>query len=638
MDFFSIGSACQTAHQIRRFTKSNQAYFYDWLTSPDTSYKSIFLDDEGHFLESNCHAVDKIEFSFKQNKIVNRGKVHVVDDYSGLYYQHEFKVIEGTSIVDESKISQHLPVAKSKFIYLKHKTINAIKNSEAPVLFRFQNVAQVNDAIALAKDIHNTYKILNPNVKVVIVSYLVDQEYAENDMIYVFPIKPGDTWKGNDDSWDYVFNKILNKVEVSKFYINRSFWEEDIYIHHSIDDFTKDICNGIHSLELSTLPLDILVKNSEEIVNNEYIAVSFSAAVTRKDRLSPFFSLSGIANKLSIPLIALADPTLSLSKNLTLGWYAGNKYYPNLPDLLANICDKLVESTGKKLLLIGGSGGGFAALNIQSRMLKKSSTKAIVWNPQTDLIAYSRAFVTSYMKVAFEDADHHVNNKNLEEFLNSRIKSVLKHDPESQKLILMDGYDFKHTRDLKVYLGDLKESFSLNNLLKIDNTLVCFGDWGAFGDGHLQPPADLLMNIISGVFQNKSFEYIDGLINKTNITSRKFLNLNVEKANVSDVRVFVNFFNDFMEIETNLSELFFGYDVSIRLVEKDTKKVIYIGPRHKSIIRYREFIKLENIKINSLNMSKYVVHLSLRDFYKNEQIISKPITSMNARKYEIGVL
>lgn len=49
--FLSVGESCCTAHQIRRFTQSDEAFFYDWIVTTGESFKGI-LTDEKDFLQS----------------------------------------------------------------------------------------------------------------------------------------------------------------------------------------------------------------------------------------------------------------------------------------------------------------------------------------------------------------------------------------------------------------------------------------------------------------------------------------------------------------------------------------------------------------------------------------------------------
>src|SRR5690554_6790937 len=87
----------------------------------------------------------------------------------------------------------------------------------------------------------------------------------------------------------------------------------------------------------------------------------------------PFFSFSGIASEIRIPLISFSDPSLMLNADLRLGWHLGNYLIPDYKDKVARFLDALSVSLDKKIILAGGSGGGFAALNISNLMDNKKS-------------------------------------------------------------------------------------------------------------------------------------------------------------------------------------------------------------------------------------------------------------------------
>lgn len=419
-------------------------------------------------------------------------------------------------------------------------------------------------------------------------------------------------------------------------FINYDYWKQEVYRRNTIEEFVNNIfANGIHSLWLNEeLPIDILIKDSQLLDANEYIMLSFNGAVARNNNFAPFFAFSGISEKIKLPLIAFSDPTLSMSKGIGLSWYAGNEHYPNLPEVLAGICDRIIEVTGKKLLLVGGSGGGFAALNIQTLMKLKLQTKLVVWNPQTDLIAYSQDTVIHYMNTAYPSSPVKANKNNLVDFVENRINYKITHDQTPSRLILMDGYDYNHIRDLKLSFGKIENYMSLKNLIKIDNTTLCFGDWGRFGDGHLPLPRDVAAKIISEVSKGSDYEYVDAVLNETNTTERQLLLLKGRKVDFSVVRVNINFIEDLLEIETNFSELFYGFDLSFRLVENETNKIIYMGKRQNFILRSRDFIKLKNIDLNVKNISNYKLHISVRDFLNTEHILVKQLNFLNCKKYE----
>lgn len=129
------------------------------------------------------------------------------------------------------------------------------------------------------------------------------------------------------------------------------------------------------------------------------VTVIFSGAVTqRRTKVPPFFSGSGLAAVIGHPYIAISDPALELSSSMAIAWYIGTSIHDTARGL-AKLLTPLSRRLGRDLWLVGGSAGGFAALNIAH--LLPGGPSVFTWNPQTDILDYSRNFVTDYVSQAF---------------------------------------------------------------------------------------------------------------------------------------------------------------------------------------------------------------------------------------------
>ena len=158
----------------------------------------------------------------------------------------------------------------------------------------------------------------------------------------------------------------------------------------NINDYNKASSvlekEGNHSFSNDGFPVDIYtsgLKNSYQ----KKILVIFSGAISKRENKSaPFFSGKNIAKTLDLPLIAISDPTLALSKSLSLSWYAGNEYFKNISVVINNLLKNIQNKYDAELLLVGGSGGGFAVLDQLSLFREPSKkVKALIWNPQTNI-------------------------------------------------------------------------------------------------------------------------------------------------------------------------------------------------------------------------------------------------------------
>lgn len=189
----SLGDNCQVAYQINRHNNEEGKLFFDWLITNNQDYKSILLDPEQFFLEKNISVSDN--------------KLKVIDGYTGIQYLHEFPINEETKKIDEDKVLDHLNTARSKFKYLQEKTIKAISDSEHPYLIRRLGYKDANLASEVAQDIHNTFKHLNKNLKVVITCGGITEDVIQDDTLLLF-VQGTAEWNGDDKSWDKAFDKI----------------------------------------------------------------------------------------------------------------------------------------------------------------------------------------------------------------------------------------------------------------------------------------------------------------------------------------------------------------------------------------------------------------------------------------------
>lgn len=172
---------------------------------------------------------------------------------------------------------------------------------------------------------------------------------------------------------------------------------------------TPTWADGVHAAKLANgLTIELrLVNNPFGAGATGSLPIFFSGAVgTREGSSPPYFSGMTFANTLKTPAILISDPTLNIGPDLILGWYTGTAEQPARAGIAA-ILDEISARAGRDLLLIGGSGGGFAALDLIRHLGDKAS--AFVWNPQTDFLDYNQKFVAQHLRVAlgpeFDDTD-----------------------------------------------------------------------------------------------------------------------------------------------------------------------------------------------------------------------------------------
>lgn len=192
--YFSCGTWCATAHQIRRVTRKTEAYFFDWLVTRCDSYNFLLKDDK-HFLQQ------------RNWKIIDDG-IRLLDKYSGLAFQHEFKYSEHK--IDEKLVAEHLPVAHDKFTYLKRKLIEDLQAATRPVVIRADSsITTKNQAEDELQSLRTIFSKINKKTAFVLVSANLQDELVASEYLFIkvgnAPVGNSDAWKGDNPSWDRVF-------------------------------------------------------------------------------------------------------------------------------------------------------------------------------------------------------------------------------------------------------------------------------------------------------------------------------------------------------------------------------------------------------------------------------------------------
>jgi len=205
-DYFSIGEYCVTAFQIRRYYEIEDAFLYDWLVTHEDAIPAILSPDNEFLVDGFTSVVDFPPVGSEGSL----GGIRVLDLKTRLKYQHEFP-LKNNEIgiwghpVDVDLVSGHLPTAREKFIYLKNKTVNKIRNSPAPILVRCEHgLADFDSGKMRSEQINSVFFNLNPNIRIAILSQNFDGIYHYKNSI-MYPIKAGDDWKGEGSSWDGFF-------------------------------------------------------------------------------------------------------------------------------------------------------------------------------------------------------------------------------------------------------------------------------------------------------------------------------------------------------------------------------------------------------------------------------------------------
>lgn len=95
--------------------------------------------------------------------------------------------------------------------------------------------------------------------------------------------------------------------------------------------------------------------------------------------------------------VSVADPTLRTAPDLELAWYLGGQHWDPISTLRSLVLDAAARVGAHRIVLIGGSGGGFAALRLGASI---PGSLAFVFNPQVVLRSYIPRVLDAYLRTA----------------------------------------------------------------------------------------------------------------------------------------------------------------------------------------------------------------------------------------------
>lgn len=277
-----------------------------------------------------------------------------------------------------------------------------------------------------------------------------------------------------------------------------------IYAFENLQAIEVPLKDGIYHGQVPH-SLDIYTSLFEEAHVIGTIIVCFNAAVDqRSSKCGPFFSGRGLAASLKLPLISIADPLVS-STNLSIAWYAGSENHIGFQQEIASFLDRIAGHYKARLIIFGGSGGGFASLAI-SHFLKSEAT-LVVFNPQTSISKYSYEFARDYVSTAFPSHFNALASQKPESVANraAKLHEILRqtnivHDvteinfPDNIKLLYLQNKTDWHVDGHTVpFLRDKKWTLIGQNSLIFKEFGMYFGSWGK---GHIAPNADIIATVL----------------------------------------------------------------------------------------------------------------------------------------------
>lgn len=159
--------------------------------------------------------------------------------------------------------------------------------------------------------------------------------------------------------------------------------------------FSPEAARTRYSIRLS--PENVVEALVDLTFRGNVLHVILHGAVRTDDRYPRFDRVTTTARR-RVPFVCIADPFLRRNGDVLLAWYAGSADFDYTPHLI-EIVRRAMEACGAtRVLFVGGSGGGFASMQLASQL---ENAFAFVLSPQTRVTRYYPGPVKAYVDAAF---------------------------------------------------------------------------------------------------------------------------------------------------------------------------------------------------------------------------------------------
>lgn len=325
----------------------------------------------------------------------------------------------------------------------------------------------------------------------------------------------------------------------------------------------------------------IILKNFDDIhLSKRKILVCFTSAVTNRiGKTGPFHSGLSLCDHVGLPVVSISDYMVTNHADLSLAWYAGCEKYAKLQKDIAETLDKIAKFYGCELILIGGSGAGFACLAISSYL--RSQTFVLTMNPQTNIHNYFKPVVTTYLNAALRDGSSNNEEKDASRLAKVGIISNvcdLKYGDNVKILYLNNILDDHHIEKHLAHFYLNKELFPLgDNSYIYENIGLYLGNWGK---SHTPPNTEILKELINAVCAGKDLIYLlrmlENGVNGLNSNSHK-----QELLTNYDFNIFVTCKEHESKLQPDIKVKYRGSEF---LPKKDWKYAIYVLNNKNEVI------------------------------------------------------
>lgn len=254
-------------------------------------------------------------------------------------------------------------------------------------------------------------------------------------------------------------------------------WNKVVHYYDEIGKFESDQFkgSGIYTIKSCGLFFDLLVFDRGK---NTTLVYFHPAINSRRDKKLPFFVGGNVCGEHS-NVVLVSDPTLGLSQQLSLGWYAGTASCP-VQLILKHLLDLIIMRLGGNRVIFSGiSGGGFASLYFSYFY---PNSLAVPINPQTNISNFTWTTVSAYIKKAYGvESDQDVKTVLATKFT-ANVGSLYRTGLKNYIIYIQNSSDHHVNLHLNPFLEAL-EGTSYRSRIAV----ILSKTWG---QGHIAPPIE----------------------------------------------------------------------------------------------------------------------------------------------------
>lgn len=240
--------------------------------------------------------------------------------------------------------------------------------------------------------------------------------------------------------------------------------------------------SGAHAISYRGQQLDVLIEDRKSPAT----LVVFHSSVSPKIDTYPVFSGADLARDIDINLISISDPSIAFP-GTNLAWHLGNSAIgPLRPVMTPLIRHALASLSTKRTILLGASGGGYAAAHFAPEF---PDCVALVVNPRLTLRAGLGDQLSSYFRQCHGLTTTDVLSPELEKLLNpygpASIAEVMGEDTNYRLAIYQNLGDARFlTHQVLPFIEEVGDRSGVSLRLNVDDF------------GHKAIPGKLLREII----------------------------------------------------------------------------------------------------------------------------------------------